>query len=62
MLTKKKTLREPFIFQLLFDSIGPDDTNDLDVTEMSNKEFLLFLVFISAAIFVLNYLVIELTT
>jgi hypothetical protein len=57
MTTKKKARREPFLFQLIFDLFGPDEIHEVEVPEMTNKEFYLYLVFITSAMFILSYLI-----
>jgi hypothetical protein len=62
MITKKKTQREPFLFQLIFDLFGQDETHEVEVQQMTNREFCGFLVFVTIAMFVLSYLVKVFTT
>jgi hypothetical protein len=57
MTTKKKIRREPFLFQLIFDLFGPDETHEIEVQEMTNREFYFFLIFITSAMFILSMLI-----
>ena len=54
---KKYIRREPFLFQLIFDIFGPEDTNAAEVKQMTNKEFYFFLVFVTMGIFILSFLI-----
>jgi len=62
MTTKKKIQREPFLFRLIFDLFGPDETHEIEVQEMTNREFYFFLLFMTIALFTLSYLLKIFTT
>ena len=62
MTTKKKVHREPFLFLLIFNIFGPDESNEAEVQQMTNTEFYVFLVFVTVAMFTLRYLVKIFTT
>lgn len=62
MTTKKKVRREPFLFQLIFDLFGPDETYEVEVPQMTNKEFYFYLVFITSAMFIVSFLIKVFTT
>jgi hypothetical protein len=60
MIIKKQIRREPFLFGLIFDLFDPDETPEAD--PMTDKEFYVFLVSVTIAMFILSYLVTVLTT
>jgi len=62
MTTKKKVQREPFLFELILNLFGPDESNEAEVQQMTNAEFYAFLVFVTVAMFALRYLVKLFTT
>ena len=62
MTAKRKVHREPFLFQLIFDIFGPDEAHEVEVQQMTNREFYFFLVFVTMGIFILSYLVKVFTT
>jgi hypothetical protein len=62
MTTKKKVHREPFLFQLIFKLFGPDESNEAEVQQMSNREFYVYLIFVTMGMFLLSYLIKFFTT
>jgi hypothetical protein len=62
MTAKKKIQREPFLFQLIYDLFGLDETHEVEIEQMTNREFYFFLVFVAIAMTVLNYFVGVFTT
>ncbi len=54
---KRKVYRELFLFQLIFELFGQDETQEAEVQEMANSEFFLFVALVTIAIFILNYLI-----
>jgi hypothetical protein len=62
MKTKKKVDREPFLFQLICNLFGTDESNEAEVQQMTSTEFYVFLVFVTMGMFALNYLVKIFTT
>jgi hypothetical protein len=57
MSIEKKTRRDPFLFQLLFDLFGPENEQEAEVKQMSNMEFYIFLVIGTTAMFALSFLI-----
>jgi hypothetical protein len=57
MTTKKKIQREPFLFQLIYNLFGPDETQIVEAEQMTNREFYFFLVYVTSAMFILSYLI-----
>jgi hypothetical protein len=57
MTTKKKVHREPFLFQLIFNLFGPDESNEAEVQQMTNGEFYVYLIFVTMGMFLLSYLI-----
>ncbi len=57
MTTKKKIQREPFLFQLIYDLFGPDETYKFEAPQMTNREFYFFFVFVTSAMFILSFLI-----
>jgi hypothetical protein len=62
MTTKKKVHREPFLFQLIFNLFGPDESNEAEVQEMTSREFYIYLIFVAMGMFLLSYLIKFFTT
>jgi hypothetical protein len=62
MTTKKKVHREPFLFQLIFNLFGPDESNEAEVQQMSNREFYVYLIFVTMGMLLLSYLIKFFTT
>lgn len=62
MTAKKKIPHEPFLFQLIFDLFGSDETQEVEVQEMTNREFYFFIFVVAIAMFILNYFVKVCTT
>jgi hypothetical protein len=62
MKTKNKVRREPFLFQLIFNLFGTEESNEAEVQQMTSREFYVFLVFVTMGMFALNYLVKIFTT
>ena len=57
MTTKKKIQREPFLFRLIYNLFGSDETQGVEIQEIANKKFYFFLVFVTIAMFILSTLV-----
>jgi len=57
MTTKKKIRCEPFLFQLIFDLFGLDETQAVEAEPMTNREFYFFLVFAMIAMFIVIFLI-----
>jgi hypothetical protein len=57
MTAKNKAHREPFLFQLIFNLFGTDESNETEVQQMSNREFYIFLILVTMGMLVLSYLV-----
>jgi hypothetical protein len=57
MTTKKKIQREPFLFQLIYNLFGPDETQKVEAEQMTNREFYFFFVFVTIAMFTLSFLI-----
>jgi hypothetical protein len=62
MTTKKKVHREPFLFQLIFNLFGSDESNANEVQQMTNREFYVYLIFVTMGMFFLSYLIKFFTT
>jgi len=62
MITKKKIQREPFLFQLIYNLFGADETYKFEAPQMTNREYYFFLVYVTSAMFILSYLVKVFTT
>jgi hypothetical protein len=57
MTTKKKIQRVPFLFQLIIDLFGPEETHEAEIPKMTNREFYFYLIFITSAMFILSTLI-----
>ena len=62
MITKNKVHREPFLFQLIINLFGTDESNEAEVQQMTNREFYIYLFFVAMGMFVLSYLIKFFTT
>jgi hypothetical protein len=57
MTAKTKIRREPFLFQLIFDLFGLNETQAVEAEPMTNREFYFFLVFATSAMFIVSFLI-----
>jgi hypothetical protein len=62
MITKNKVHREPFLFQLIINLFGTDESNEAEVQQMTNREFYVYIVIVTMGMFLLSYLVKAFTT
>ena len=57
MTVKKKIQREHFLFQHLSDLFSSDEVHEIEVQQMTNREFYFFFVLATIAMFTLSFLI-----
>jgi hypothetical protein len=57
MTIKKKVWREPLPLQRIFDLFGLEETQEVEVQPMTNREFYFFFVSATTAMFILSFLI-----
>jgi hypothetical protein len=57
MTIKKKIRRKLFLVQHLSDLFGSDDVYEMEVRQMTNREYYFFFVSVTTAIFILSFLI-----